>query len=337
MKKHGDGLAFSRAYSLALAPQVVHARSQLLTQLVSSKAFRQVEFLAVGSFYIFQPASESSPTSALSRIPSTREDVFTNTAIPARAKRSLMKFLKFVLEYDSEPQSALWTPRASEPLTEFLASEFKLDADLQSYIVTLTLSLDGKITVEAGLAAINRHLSSMGVFGAGFAAVYPKWGGLSEVAQVGCRAGAVGGAVYMLGTGIKDVQTVASSDADEPKLEITLANDIAVKSKTLVQGSEKRSKDAVHVSRLTAVVNSNLSPVFETVVEGAPSPVVAVVAFPLGSVSCEDGTSASFPVYATVHSSDTGECPTGQCKLHHLSSQPLCYDDTLLRILIYIV
>ncbi|KAL7823394.1 GDP dissociation inhibitor [Trichoderma gracile] len=307
-----------RGYSLALAPQLIHTRSELLSKLVSSKAFRQLEFLAVGSFYIFQPSSATASSSSapgLSRIPSTREDVFANTTISVKAKRGLMKFLKFVLDYTFEPQTDVWKPHAGDSLASFLAAEFKLDADLQAYIITLTLSLDGKITTEAGLAAIHRHISSMGVFGPGFAAVYPKWGGLSEIAQVGCRAGAVGGAVYMLGVGIQDVQK-ASSTAEMPEaLDIVLSNDMPIKSRTLVKGLGKPARESRRLSRLTAIVNSDLSLLFEAVSEG-PTPAVAVVAIPAGTRFGEDGTSTEYPIYAMAHSSDTGECPRGQCILY---------------------
>ena len=223
-----------------------------------------------------------------------------------------MKFLKFVLDYDTESQAELWKPSESEPLAEFLEREFKLDGDLQSYVVTLTLSADGKISVGDGLAAIHRHLTSMGMFGAGFAAVYPKWGGLSEVAQVGCRAGAVGGAVYMLGTGISEVQRMDSDG--ETNVQVSLANGVVVKSKTLVQSTKETSTDSVLLSRLIAVVNSPVSSMLQVVVEGAPTPCAAVVAFPVGSISTDDGTASGFPIYALVHSSDTGECPAGQCE-----------------------
>ncbi|RSL52197.1 hypothetical protein CEP53_008179 [Fusarium sp. AF-6] len=311
VKRDAESPASTRAYSLALAPQLIHSRSKLVTQLVDSKAFRQIEFLAVGSFYIYQPPSESSPTPSLSRIPSTREDVFSNTSIPARSKRSLMKFLKFVLDYESEPQTSVWHPRADERLAEFLASEFKLDATLQSYVVTLTLSHDGNISVRDGLGTISRHLTSMGVFGPGFAAVYPKWGGLSEVAQVGCRAAAVGGAVYMLGSGIKDLQKPEPDQADAP-LVLTFTNDIEVKAKLVVQGNEESDPENRRISRVTAVAKSDLSALFELLTEGAPTPAVAVVAFSTGSISDEDGKPSEYPVYAMVHSSDTGECPAGE-------------------------
>ncbi|KAM3523097.1 hypothetical protein NHJ13051_005277 [Beauveria bassiana] len=305
-----EGVPSPRGYSLALAPQLIHARSELLNKLVSSKAFRQIEFQAVGSFFIFQPASADEALPTLNRIPSTREDVFSSTAIPVRAKRSLMKFLKFVLDFESEPQAEVWRPHADKPLAEFLGSEFKLDPTLQSYIITLTLSLDGNITVEDGLVAISRHLSSMGVFGIGFAAVYPKWGGLSEVCQVGCRAAAVGGAVYMLGTSITNV----AKRADETtRLDISLSNGMAVKAKTLFRSSQTVPEDGVCLTRITAVIGAALPRLFEAVMEGSPTPSAIVVAFPTGSVSDDSGHTLEYPIYAMVHSSDTGECPAGQC------------------------
>lgn len=335
--KDGEGLAAPRSYSIALAPQLIHARSQLLSQLVSSRAFRQIEFQAVGSFFIFRSGTESSPP-MLSRIPSTREDVFSNRVIPARAKRWLMKFLKFVLEYDVEPQVELWKSRQSEPLADFLEREFKLDSDLQSYVVALTLSLHGNISVDEGLASINRHIKSMGVFGAGFAAVYPKWGGLSEVAQVGCRAGAVGGAIYMLGVGVSATQRVSRDGRD--LVEITLTNDLTIESKTLIRSDAKVPDRHIRLSRLCAIVGA-LTEMFEVVADGAPTPCAAVVAFPPGSVSGEDGTPSQHPIYALVHSSDSGECPTGQCEYYFLvfffPHETLCSDESSLRILIYIV
>ncbi|KAG7145218.1 Rab proteins geranylgeranyltransferase component A like [Verticillium longisporum] len=106
-----------------------------------------------------------------------------------------MKFLRFVLDHDAPAQQEKWQSRADDPLAAFLEDEFKLDAELRTLILALTLSLDGAIEVRDGLVAIERHLTSMGMFGPGFAAVYPKWGGGSEIAQVGCRACAVGGGV----------------------------------------------------------------------------------------------------------------------------------------------
>ncbi|KAB5517359.1 GDP dissociation inhibitor-domain-containing protein [Coniochaeta sp. 2T2.1] len=307
----GAGLSPSRSYSLALSPQIIHTSSALISQLVSSRAYRQIEFLAVGSFFIFKPSSpDSQAPPSLTRIPSTREDVFSTTAIPARAKRSLMKFLKFVLDYESETSKGIWQTQAAEPLSAFLVDHFQLDAELLAYVLALTLSLDGRIATQDGLATIHRHLTSMGVFGPGFAAIYPKWGGTSEIAQVACRAGAVGGGIYMLGTGIESV-----TDADE-LVEVRLTNGTPVKTKLLVSGGDERAaEETQQVSRLVGVVGSPLSSLFEVVVEGAPAPAVAVIAFPLGSVTA-DGAASEYPIYAFAHSSSTGECPNRQSVLY---------------------
>ena len=322
-KAEVEGLSFSRAYSLALSPQIIHARSSLLSQLVSSRAFRQLEFLAVGSFFICRPGSDV----PLTRIPSTREAVFSNAEIPPKAKRSLMKFLKFVLDYDSEENRVVWAPRADADLSGFLSSEFKLDETLRAYVLTLTLSNSRDISVREGLEVLNRHLTSMGFFGPGFAALYPKWGGASEIAQVGCRAGAVGGAIYMLGTGIKSTcRADASSD-----LEIELSNGVTVKSRALVSGDQAQSPTET-VARLVAIVDSPLPSLFEAAVEGSPTPTVAVVAFPSGSLEGQES-----PVYVMAHSSDTGECPSGQSKFSFPSNFPLLPPvHMMLLILIYV-
>ncbi|KAK8073824.1 hypothetical protein PG994_004723 [Apiospora phragmitis] len=294
-----QGLKFPRAYSLALAPQIIHTKSKLLSSLVSSRAYRQVEFLAVGSFFVYEPAKDGSDPK-LSRIPSSREDVFSSQSIPARSKRSLMKFLKFVLDFESDDQKPLWEAHADASLTDFLTAQFKLEDDLKRYVVALTMALDGKASVRSGLAAINRHLTSMGMFGPGFCAVYPKWGGLSEIAQVACRAGAVGGGIYML-----DTSATMKPSGENEKASLELPNGITVQADSVISGQETTASVQA-ISRLIAVVKSPLNSLFQVLVEGAPTPAVAVVALP----------STPSPIYAVIHSSDTGECPVGQCVVY---------------------
>lgn len=309
----GVKLSFPRAYALSLAPQIVHANSKLLSQLVSSRCYRQLEFLAVGSFFIFKPASDTAATPTLARIPSTREDVFSSTDLSARVKRQLMKFLKLVLSYQEEATLPQWQEYAERPLAELLSEKMGLDEGLQTYIITLTLSLDGRVSTKEGLATIHRHITSMGLFGPGFAAVYPKWGGGSEIAQVGCRAGAVGGGVYMLGTGITEIKGVGTGD----EVELELSEGSVVKTKTLFRGPEEvPASNGVKVSRLVAIIGSPLGSLFEPTLEGAPTPAVAVIALPPKSVKNSDGFESTYPIYAIAHSSDTGECPAGQSVLY---------------------
>jgi len=299
---------------LALTPQLIHARSKLLSQLVSSRAYKQVEFLAVGSFFTFKPSMDPEQKPTLSRVPSTREDIAFETSLSLKAKRGLMKFLKFALEYEGESQRELWEAHGDSLLNLFLQEQFKMDAELQKYIVALTLSLDGQISTKDGLAIIYRHLTSMGFFGPGFAAVYPKWGGISEIAQVACRAGAVGGAIYMLGTGINTSET----SGNEIKLQLTSGD--TVKTRLLVQDDNK-TEGGSSISRLVVVVSSPLNGLFEPIVEGAPPPAVSVIAFPAGSLLTTTDKSYDFPVYVVAHSSDSGECPAGQSKFSPFQSR----------------
>lgn len=153
-------------------------------------------------------------------------------------------------------------------------------------------------------------MTSIGVFGPGFGSVVPKWGGGAEIAQVACRAGAVGGSVYVLGTGVKAV----CSDG----VELALTNDETVKTAYYFGGEEaapstELSNAADAVSRSITVVSNNMTSLFKTTVEGAPIGAVAVIAFPAGSLSVGE-ESSTHPVYIMAHSSETGECPQDQCK-----------------------
>jgi Rab proteins geranylgeranyltransferase component A len=313
-----EKLSFSRAYTLSLSPQIIYSRSKLLTQLVSSKVYRHLEFQAVGSWWIYhaehlsgEPAG-SLLAAELKRIPNGREDVTFDRSIDLRAKRKLMKFLNFVVDYNN--QSEIWEEYADSPLEEFLSARFQIPERLQTVALALTLSLDlpSKTIVRYSLPRIARHLSSIGVFGPGFGAVIPKWGGSSEIAQVACRAGAVGGAVYILGTGVARKEAVTSSG-----IEVELTNKEIVRTKFLVQPSkpfpESQTSAASIVSKMIAVISSDLASLFVSVVEGGPTPAVSVVVFPSDSLLV-NAEPQPYPVYIMAHSSDTGECPIGQCK-----------------------
>lgn len=290
---------------MTLSPQIIYTKSKLLTLLVSSKVYRQLEFQAVGNWWIYQDAS-----TALKRLPNGREDIFEDKSIDNRAKRSLMKFLKFVVDYENHTD--IWEAHGDSGLPGFLASLFQFPPHLQAVIVALTLSLASpeETTVKWALPRIARHLTSIGVFGPGFGAVVPKWGGGAEIAQVACRAGAVGGGVYVLGTGIRDVP----SNGDG--INVVLGNGETVKTKHLSRDATSIIKAAHQqvASKIIAVVSSPFDSLFKSSIEGAPLAAVTVVVFPPFTIASE-GTTQSHPVYVMVHSSDSGECPAGQCQL----------------------
>jgi len=327
-------LGFPRAYSLSLSPQIIYTRSNLLPALVSSKVHRQLEFLAVGSWWIYDGKERSSDEAenlgsngCLRRIPGSREDVFRDKGLDLQSTRALMNFLKLAVNLDLH--TSILEEWGEKPFPEFLTSHFKIPLKLQSGLLALTLTPDvpSMTRTAYALPRIHRHLASIGMFGPGFGAVIPKWGGLAEVAQLACRAGAVGGAVYVLNRGVEKVQEAEnrSNDTKEEgtRILLHLNTDEPVKTRWLVaSGNDLPSLDCekdiegMTACRSITIVSPLPSQLFLSTGEGGPTPAVVVVVFPTGSLRTEasDSSNGSSPVYLMIHSSDTGECPEGQCE-----------------------
>ena len=362
----GPKLSFSRAYSLTLSPQLIYNRSALLPALVSSKVYQQLEFLVVGSWWIYDHERGQSTdgsvkpmpqTGCLRKIPSSREDVANDQSIDLRSKRNVMRFLQLAADADAHP--AVIEESGSMLFRDFLSSRFKMAENLHALFHALTLSPDpsSKTTTAFALPRIHRHLTSIGLFGPGFGAVIPKWGGLAEIAQVACRAGAVGGGVYVLNKGIKRVErkdSVVQDEQQSPLHELRLSEDEVVKTNKSVgsvddlPSSEGHPKAATGaVARSIDIVSSTLDHVFPPPAEGAAPSAAAVVVFPSGSFESEAPVDETAPIYLVIHSSDTGECPNGQSmstllpissiipymmtqNMEYLSTLPeLCVEDNL--------
>lgn len=338
---HAAQLDFSRAYSLALAPQIIYSRSDLIRKLVSSKVYRQLEFLAVGSWFVYRsqksadkPSSEPRPKDSdfLLKIPSSHEDISGELRLTLNDKRRLGKFLRFLRDH-TEAEDDEWRDEAS-PLsgfTNFLERKFGIPPQLQDPFVALTLSpsAPSQLRTYDAMQRISRHLQSMGVFGRGFSSVIPKWGGISEIVQVGCRAAAVGGATYVLNKPVTSYETDGSSeqssDADGPEapIKVKLKDGEEVTTKWLI-GCEEDLGDpttidppaalgsAVYWVRSINIVASKLPSLFPSIAEGSPIPAGTLVYFPTKS----DGSSSPphGPVYLNIRSGETGECPDRQCK-----------------------
>ncbi|EHL01049.1 putative Rab proteins geranylgeranyltransferase component A [Glarea lozoyensis 74030] len=278
----------------------------------------------VGNWWIYN-AEEA----VLKRLPNGREDIFQDKNIDNRAKRNLMKFLKFVVDYEN--QTDVWEAQSESGLDIFLSSKFNFPAHLQIVITALTLSLapPSETSVKWALPRIARHLTSIGLFGPGFGAVVPKWGGGAEISQVACRAGAVGGGVYVLGTGIENVKVVEAEDTESPAFHLALSNGEAVGTKLYVhEATDKDNGGITTVSKAISIISSSVPSLFRSTVEGSPLAAVSVVVFPPMSLQIADGIQSD-PVYIMVHSSETGECPAGQTP----SGSPLdlSFDDQLLE------
>jgi Rab proteins geranylgeranyltransferase component A len=306
-------LSSSRAYALALAPHLIYAKSNVVTALVSSQLHNQLDFQAVGSWFILDvPKQDSQSESALTRVPSSREDVFQDSTLDLKAKRSLMKFLRFVTAYEDQPET--WQESRDEPFSSFLQQKFGLPPASHAPIVALTMSRkDSKSTLTRdALPQITQHLRSIGVFGPGFGAVLPKWGGLAEVAQVACRACAVGGGVYVLNKPLRESTYIEGSE----KLQLNIGDGESITTSWFCTSVEaprafgrpkKPDPKLGYISKSMSIVSSPIDALFPATSEGGVTPAGAVVV--VHPVS-EDET----PVHLIVHTSEAGECPMNQCK-----------------------
>ncbi|KAI9670855.1 MAG: Rab proteins geranylgeranyltransferase component A [Caeruleum heppii] len=357
-------LSFSRAYSLSLSNQLIYARSRLLPLLVSSKLYHQLEFQAVGSWWIYDAvldkdkvissgndeSSSSLQLGTLRRVPTGREDLFADRSIDLRATRALGRFLKFVGDYENHQD--VWEPYGSSSVSNFLFERFAIPSALQIPILAISGSVHtpGKTPTASALPRIARHLRSIGVFGPGFGAVVPKWGGSAEIAQVACRASAVGGGVYVLNSGIEAIHNQTSpvtSGNVQHLIRVRLGNGEEVSTRWVV-GSEIEDPgnnnehasgtsldDQVACLRSIYIVSSPLASLFPALGDGSTLPAGAVVYFPsstMSSLTQHHDLEGCPPVYINVHSSDTGECPVGQCVLYGSIQDEVGVDHSLLDL-----
>jgi hypothetical protein len=157
--------------------------------------------MAVGGWFVFEKREDGAK---VVRVPNGREDIFADPSLTLKMKGHLMKFLRFVAAFEEKPET--WQPHRDTPFAQFLSEQFGLPAVDTLMALCLSLEVPEKTTTEFALPRIARHLRSIGVFGPGFGAVIPKWGGLADVVQVACRACAVGGGTYVLGQGISSIE-----------------------------------------------------------------------------------------------------------------------------------
>lgn len=257
--------------------------------------------------------AEGNEQGKLQRVPSSREDVFADESMSMKSKRSLMKFLRH-LHSQEEQQEETCQDELDKPFPEFLESTLQVPVELHDPLMALSLTPKTMVQTPTSYAIprIRRHLESLGLFGPGFASMLMKWGGGAELSQVACRACAVGGGVYVLKRAIKGIEI-----SEEPainNLGIELSDGEKVQSKFVVGSpwdlpSKYAKQDhftPTKIAHAAIVVSSSLESLFPVTAEGGPASAGTVVVFP--------GDANNPPVYLLVHSSDTGECPTGQCE-----------------------
>lgn len=274
----------------------------------------------------------------LQKVPSTREDVFADDNLSLRDKRALMKFLRAVL---AEPGFEAALPQ-DVPLSSTLASQFAVVNSLHPPLLALSLPYHSAESVKTRSAVprIRRHMRSIGTFGPGFGAVMTKYGGGAEITQAACRASAVGGATYVLGRALKRIDGSYQESAEAealPKgpLRLELSDGEEIEARFVAGCTEdiptdmingppvEPNRDIVEVVHSINIVSSPLEHLFPPTSEGGATPAGAIVVFGSDSYlppSPDAMAAGSGPINMVIHSSDSGECPRGQCKFEVLTT-----------------
>ncbi|CEP18908.1 hypothetical protein [Parasitella parasitica] len=182
----------SRSYNLDTTPKLLGAREDLVETLIRSGVGRYLEFKNVDDIFIFDQTSRG-----LEKVPSSKEDVFTNKSVTLIEKRKLMKFLTYAMELNKECDDPLMKDTENVTYCQFLQENFKITGKLQEAIVYAIALVDEKASVKEGLQKTHQFVRSMGRFGKG-AYLCPLYGSGSEIAQAFCRVCAVYGGIYIL-------------------------------------------------------------------------------------------------------------------------------------------
>lgn len=207
------------------------AKSDVLPILIRSRVNRYLEFKPLSSFHTYENDS-------FDRVPGTREAIFTDQTLSLMTKRNVMRFMKFVLEYDDPSLNRnssnggnsentpnpndIWKPYANKPVSTFMKEKFRLgDEQITELVYTIGLSSSPQITTINALARMKRYLSSLGIYG-NFPALYSTYGSAGELVQAFSRSAAVAGATYKLDTGLvsfdKSTSTATLSDGSKVKV-----------------------------------------------------------------------------------------------------------------------
>lgn len=271
---------------------------------MNSRVNRYLEFKPITCFHTYENDS-------FEKVPGSKEDIFTDQALSLLTKRSLMRFMKFVLEYKDSPE--IWQPYQSVPIAEFLTEKFKLEpqqANELIYSIGLCVSADTP-TIDA-LARMHRYVVSLGVYGS-FPALYVMYGSAGELVQAFSRSAAVAGATFKLNTSITkyDKSTKIATLSDGGRIQVAesliVSTENALKIPQSVCGESHAKKS--QVTRMVAIVAKDCKEWF------AENEQAAVISFPPGSLPSDN----QFAVQALIYGGGSGMCPAGQA-IWYLSS-----------------
>lgn len=298
----GNGKYASRDFGIDLSPKILFAKSDLLSILIKSRVYQYLEFQSLSNFHTYENDS-------FEKLTNSKQEIFTDQKLPLMTKRNLMRFIKFVFDWENHPD--IWKPYQDKPLDQFLTEKFKLErAQISELVFSIGLCYNHNAKMPAVFQRIRRYLSSFDVYGP-FPVLYSKYGGAGEVSQGFCRSAAVGGATYKLNESLRSYNPSTQVATFSDGSNVTVTEKVIVSPTQSPPEAQNIPDQQYEVHRLTCIVDK---PCLEWFNEGESA---AVVVFPPGSLKSQN----TEVVQVLILGPGSETCPDGTCIWYLSTSQ----------------
>jgi RAB protein geranylgeranyltransferase component A len=284
----------SREFGIDLTPKVLFCKSDLLSLLVKSRVHKYLEFLPLSSFHVFENDN-------FEKMSNTKQDIFASQTLTLATKRSLMKFIKFALDWEGQPE--VWEHYKKRSIDQFLTEQFKLEKpQIHELIFSIGLCNNDEISTPEALLRIKRYLISFDVYG-NFPVMFSKYGGAGEISQGFCRSAAVAGTTYKLNTKLIsfDPKTKIAKLSDNSSVKIN--EQIIISPSQAPTDSKFLAKQNYEIQRLTVIVKKECTEWFAT------NESASIVVFPTESLQSNNKEA----VQAIIMGEGTGVTAKGTC------------------------
>lgn len=301
-KSISHGKYLSRDFGIDITPKILFANSDLLSILVKSRVHQYLEFQSLSNFHTFENDS-------FEKLTNSKQDIFTDQNLPLMTKRNLMRFIKFVLNWDEQPE--IWQAYADKSITEFLVKKFKLEK-MQAFelIFSIGLCYNLETKTPAALQRIRRYLTSFDVYGA-FPVLYSKYGGPGELSQGFCRSAAVGGSTYKLNSKLVSYDPNTKEAYFDDGSKVTVGEKVIMSPTQASSDSKNIPKQKYEVHRLTCIVEKPCTEWF------GEEESAAIVVFPPNSLKSGNKQVVQVLIIGT----GSGTCPQGTCIWYFSTSE----------------
>ncbi|KAK6460429.1 hypothetical protein DFJ63DRAFT_309306 [Scheffersomyces coipomensis] len=309
----------SKDYGIDLTPKIMFCKSDLLSLLIKSRVYKYLEFQSLSNFHVFENDDFNKKISNST----SKEDIFSNNSLSLLTKRNLMKFLKFILTDNKNPEKKqLLFENSKQTIIDFLKGQFNLeDPQINELVYSIGLCIKPTTKTPEAIAKIKRFLVSFDVYG-NFPVMISKYGGPGEISQGFCRSAAVAGTIYKLNTNLVDydphTKIAQFSDGSNIKINEKIIISPTQLPKFLQSTYNELVNDEIsplptyNITRLITVVRRDCK---EWMSDQESS---AIVVFPPLSLPTQNNQS----VQVIIQNGGTGICPSGQSIWFSHTSEP---------------